>query len=65
MKSQSVDLRELKDSLRSHTAVILLDFDENYSFLVQDAVQGSTGAIVRQLYILLSSIINKMEAFLY
>ena len=29
MKSQSADLRELKDSLRSHTAVILLDFDEN------------------------------------
>ena len=62
MKSQSADLRELKDSLRSHTAVILLDFDENYSFLVQDAVQGRTGAIVRQLYILLSSIINKMES---
>ena len=43
MKSQSADLRELKDSqdsLRSHTAVILLDFDENYSFLVKDAVQG-------------------------
>ena len=32
MKSQSANLRELKDSLRSHTAVILLDFDENYSF---------------------------------
>ena len=40
MKSQSAYLRELKDSLRSHTAVILLDFDENYSFLVKDAVQG-------------------------
>ena len=62
MKSQSADLRELKDSVRLHTAVILPDFDENYSFLVQDAVQGRTGAIVRQLYILLSSIINKMES---
>ena len=40
LKSQSADLRELKDSLQSHTAVILLDFDENYSFLVKDAVQG-------------------------
>ena len=40
MKSQSAYLRELKDSLGTHTAVVLLDFAENYSFLVQDAVQG-------------------------
>ena len=52
MKSQSADLRELKDSLRSHTAVILLGFDENYSVLVKDAVQGHHWEIVRQLYIL-------------
>ena len=62
MKSQSADLRELKDSLRSHTAVILLDFDENYSVSVKDAVQGHHWEIVRQLYMLLSSIINKMES---
>ena len=40
MKSQSAYLRELKDSLGTHKAVVLLDFAENYSFLVQDAVQG-------------------------
>ena len=62
MKSQSAYLRELKDSLGSHTAVVLLDFAENYSFLAQDVVQGHHWEIVRQLYILLSSIINKMES---
>ena len=39
-KSQAVYLTELKESLCEDTAIILLDFAENYSFVVQDAVQG-------------------------
>ena len=39
-KHQSNFLRELKASLPEGTAVILLDFSENYSFVIQDAVQG-------------------------
>lgn len=39
-KSQSFFLKDLKENLPSHTAVILLDFNENYSFIIQDEVQG-------------------------
>lgn len=40
MKSQASYLRMLKEGLTPNIAVILLDFAENYSFIVQDAVQG-------------------------
>ena len=40
MKAQASFLRSLKDGLAPDTAIILLDFAENYSFIVQDAVQG-------------------------
>ncbi|XP_060780327.1 uncharacterized protein LOC132888272 [Neoarius graeffei] len=39
-KAQSAFLRELKDTLPHDSAIVLLDFAENYSFIVQDAVQG-------------------------
>jgi len=39
-KSQSLYLRQLKDSLSPESVIVLLDFAENYSFLIQDAVQG-------------------------
>lgn len=39
-KAQSEFFRSTKEHLDNHTAVITLDFAENYSFLVQDAVQG-------------------------
>ena len=39
-KSQSAHLRSRKETLQEHTAIVLLDFAENYSFLVQDAIQG-------------------------
>ena len=39
-KAQSSYLRTLKENLSSDTAVVLMDFAENYSFLIQDAVQG-------------------------
>lgn len=39
-KSQASYLRSLKETLADDTAIILLDFAENYSFLVQDAIQG-------------------------
>jgi len=39
-KSQSTYLKSTKDSLHPGSIVILMDFAENYSFVVQDAVQG-------------------------
>ena len=39
-KAQSKFLAQLKDSIAPDEAIILLDFAENYSFIVQDAVQG-------------------------
>jgi len=39
-KAQSTYLRQLKESLVPGTAIVLLDFAENYSFVCQDAVQG-------------------------
>jgi len=39
-KSQSQYLKDTKATLNDETAVILLDFAENYSFVIQDAVQG-------------------------
>ena len=39
-KAQSLYLSTLKDELPNNEGIILLDFAENFSFLVQDAVQG-------------------------
>ena len=39
-KSQAAFLTSCKDNLTSDTALVLLDFAENYSFIVQDAIQG-------------------------
>ena len=39
-KAQAAYLSQQKKSLTRGTAVVLLDFAENYSFVVQDAVQG-------------------------
>ena len=39
-KAQAAYLSQQKESLTRGTAVVLLDFAENYSFVVQDAVQG-------------------------
>ena len=39
-KAQSLYLRQLKESLQPTSAIILLDFAENYSFVCQDATQG-------------------------
>ncbi|KAJ8029098.1 hypothetical protein HOLleu_28419 [Holothuria leucospilota] len=39
-KSQASFMRECKEKLDNQTALILLDFAENYSFIVQDPVQG-------------------------
>ena len=39
-KHQSVYLSALKENLGPEEAVIILDFSENYSFVVQDAAQG-------------------------
>ena len=39
-KAQAKFLTNLKSNLPENAAVILLDFAENYSFVIQDAVQG-------------------------
>ena len=39
-KSQASYLRHLKETIPENEAIILLDFAENYSFIIQDAVQG-------------------------
>ena len=39
-KSQAKALQQMKEVLDEKTAIVLLDFAENYSFIVQDAVQG-------------------------
>lgn len=39
-KSQSNYLKKLKENLGSEEAIVLLNFAENFSFIVQDAVQG-------------------------
>jgi hypothetical protein len=39
-KAQAAYLSQQKESLTQGTAVVLFDFAENYSFVVQDAVQG-------------------------
>ena len=39
-KAQSAHLKPLTETLESDTAVIILDFAENYSFLIQYSIQG-------------------------
>lgn len=39
-KSQAQYLKYLKSNLDQNTAIILLDFSENYSFVIQDEAQG-------------------------
>ena len=39
-KHQSAYLSSLKESISTDEAIIILDFAENYSFIVQDAAQG-------------------------
>ena len=38
--NQSQYLKYLKDNLKPNQAIIILDFAENYSFIVQDGIQG-------------------------
>ena len=39
-KNQKNYLKNLKENLKPNEAIIILDFAENCSFVVQDAVQG-------------------------
>lgn len=39
-EAQSLYLRESKQNLTCNTCIILMDFAENYTFLIQDAIQG-------------------------
>ena len=38
--SQTSYLQDSKENLDSKTCIILMDFAENYSFIIQDAIQG-------------------------
>ena len=38
--SQASYLRDSKENLDNKTCIILMDFAENYSFIIQDAMQG-------------------------
>ena len=39
-KAQAAFLKQRKENLDSDTAIVLMDFAENFSFVVQDEVQG-------------------------
>lgn len=39
-KSQATYLANCKENLTENTVIILLDFAENYSFIIQDSIQG-------------------------
>ena len=39
IKSQSSYLKSIKDNLDEKTAIVLLEYSENYSFIYQDAIQ--------------------------
>ena len=39
-KSQAQHLKNRKESIQLDTVIVLLDFSENFSFVVQDKVQG-------------------------
>ena len=39
-KAQAACLKQQKENLDDETAVVLMDFAENFSFVVQDEVQG-------------------------
>ena len=39
-KAQSQFLNELKENLQQNQCIVLIGFAENYSFIVQDAIQG-------------------------
>ena len=39
-KAQATYLSDSKDNISENVAIVMLDFAENYSFVVQDAVQG-------------------------
>ncbi len=39
-KAQAAYLNQCKAELDTHTALVLMDFAENYSFVIQDAIQG-------------------------
>ena len=53
-KSQSKYLRDLKENLPADTAIVLLDFAENYGFLVKDSTLANFFENkIRQLFTLL------------
>ena len=51
-KAQGQYLRQEKENLNENEAIILVDFAENYKFLVQDEIRGITGIKHSALYIL-------------
>ncbi|CAH0392088.1 unnamed protein product [Bemisia tabaci] len=46
-KAKSLHLKHLKQNLSQDEVTIIIDFSENYGYIVQDASQGSTGTKTR------------------
>ena len=57
-KSQAAHLKSAKENLSPDTAIVLMDFAENYSFMYKMLYRVSTGRIVRLLFIPLQCIIE-------
>ena len=49
-KAQANHLKVAKENLCENELIVLLDFAENYSFVVQDAVQDFIGKLHKQHY---------------
>ena len=40
VKAQSKFLKHSQENLQEHEGIVILDFAENFSFIIQDAIQG-------------------------
>ena len=66
-KSQARHLKARKEAMENDTCVILLDFAENYHYIVQDEVQGIIGIRTSAHFIqwLSTTKMNKTRLFIY
>ena len=60
-KQLESSLENKKETLSDNECVIILDFAESYAFMGQDVFSSFIGITLRQQYILLLFITNRME----
>ena len=60
-KQQDNFLKNKKETLNDNECIIILDFAENYTLMVQMPFKPFIGITLRQQYILLLFITNRME----